>query len=167
MTPAGKRSWAPAAMHKLIQNRVYLGELHHGAMSNGSLAPAADRSGHLGCGPAPEDRRSRRVPSLADGAGRHAAAGCRMVMRSQMITRNGQRKRVYFCGGAFTAGECPSPAWITGAVAEPYVDAVFFALAARRRPVRKRSARLRRLVEAYERAKTGSDRLSRQCEHPL
>ena len=125
-TPAGNRAWKPAAMHKLIQNRVYLGELNHGTISNPQSHPPLIDPVTWNAAQKPRvmtHRPTRSLPTPLAGVLR--CAGCGMLMRSQTVTtRAGLRKRVYYCGRRFKAGECPSPAWISAAIAEPYLDAV-------------------------------------------
>ena len=139
----------------MIQNRVYLGELHHGAISNPQAHPplidpitwnaARETKKYM------IHRPSRRLPTLLGGILR--CAGCGTLMRSQTVTtRAGLRKRVYYCGRRFKAGECSSPAWISAAMAEPHLDEIFFTLAHRHRPPAPRTTTMRRLTLAHERA---------------
>ena len=153
-TSRDSRIWEPAALHKLLRNRVYLGELHHGEMSNPHAHPPLTDAVTWNAAQKPRDMTShpdRRLPTLLDGILR--CAGCRMLMRSQTVTTpGGLRKRIYYCGRRFKAGECPNPAWISAAVAEPYLDAVFFTLARDRKDSRSNPARLRRLQLDHEHA---------------
>lgn len=153
-TAAGNSSWKPAALHKLIHNRVYLGELHHGSMSNARAHNPLTDPVTWSAAQKPRVReynRGRRLPTLLDGVLR--CTGCGMLMRSNTVTtRGGLRKRIYYCGRRFSAGECQSPAWISAAVAEPYIDAVFFTLLhAHKAPSHQRMP-ARRLALAHERA---------------
>ncbi len=152
-TPFGNPNWVPAALHGVIKNRVYLGELHHGTMIKlDSHPPLTDPvTWQAAQDPRTMERRKvRHTPTVLGGLLR--CAGCRMAMHSHTATTpNGLRRRYYFCGGRSSAGDCQSRAWISGAVAEPYVDAAFFALAARHHP-KSQTDRMRRLVKAHEHA---------------
>ena len=147
-TPAGNRAWKPAAVHKVIQNRVYLGELHHGAISNPQAHPPLIDPITWNAAQKPRvmiHHPSRRLPTLLGGILR--CAGCGTLMRSQTVTtRAGLRKRIYYCGRRFKAGECSSPAWISAAIAEPHLDEIFFTLAHRHRPPAPRTTTMRRLT---------------------
>jgi DNA invertase Pin-like site-specific DNA recombinase len=153
-TPLDNPNWVSAALHALIRNRVYLGELRHGSLINREgHAPLTDPvTWQAAQDPRVMTRRKvRNSPTVLGGLLR--CAGCRMAMHSQTVTtRSGMRKRFYFCGGKSAAGDCKARAWISGAVAEPYVDATFFSLAARDRPSKEQSARMRRLLNAHKRA---------------
>ena len=157
-TPLDNSNWVSAALHSLIKNRVYLGELHHGSMiKRVNHQPLTDPvTWQAAQNPRVVARRAiRHSPTVLGGLLR--CAGCRMAMHSRTETMpSGLRKRFYFCGGKSSAGDCQSRAWISGAVAEPYVDATFFALAARDRPNDAQSARLRRLLKAHTQARSGS-----------
>lgn len=150
-TPTGKARWSPATLHVLIKNRVYLGELRHGALLNVcSHEPLIDAiTWHA----AQHPRRiggetSGKVASPLSGLLR--CAGCQMPMRMGTAVKKGQRRRFYYCARRFSAGECQTPAWISASVIEPYVDAAFFALA-RRAPSPVGSSR--QLTIAHRRAK--------------
>jgi DNA invertase Pin-like site-specific DNA recombinase len=149
-TPTGKARWSGGAVHLLLKNRVYLGELYHGALVNpNSHEPLIDpTTWHAAQHPhRVSERADRRNPSLL--AGLLRCAGCRMPMRMGTSLSNGRRKRFYYCARRFTAGECKAPAWISAAVLEPYVDAAFFTLARRPPP---QLASSRHLTLAYKRA---------------
>ena len=152
-TPAGNVDWAPAALHALLKNRVYLGELHHGSIVNrGSHLALTDPATWQAAQNPRVIPRRRRDQSATVLGGLLRCAGCQMVMYTRTITtKKGRNKRIYYCRGSSSAGACPARAWIAGTVAEPYVDATFFTLAARRRTT-PRTARMRTLVEASERA---------------
>jgi DNA invertase Pin-like site-specific DNA recombinase len=147
-------NWISTALHSLITNRVYLGELRHGSMINSeSHEPLTDPvTWQAAQNPRVMARRAiPRSPTVLGGLLR--CAGCRMAMHSRTVTtRSGLRKRFYLCVGMSSAGTCQSRAFISGAVAEPYVDATFFALAARDRPSEEQGARMRRLLNAHKRA---------------
>jgi DNA invertase Pin-like site-specific DNA recombinase len=68
-------NWISTALHSLITNRVYLGELRHGTMINSERA--AHRSCDMAGGAEPAGDRPPRDPSFTDGP-RRAPAVCRL-----------------------------------------------------------------------------------------
>jgi DNA invertase Pin-like site-specific DNA recombinase len=147
-------NWISTALHSLITNRVNLGELRHGSIVNSeSHEPLTDPvTWQAAQNPRVIARRAiRRSPTVLGGLLR--CASCRMAMHSRTVTtRSGLHKRFYHCVGRSSAGNCQSRAFISGAMAEPYVDATFFALAARDRPSDQQNARMRCLLDAHKRA---------------
>ncbi len=124
--PYSNGGWTPAAMQKIVRNRVYLGEARSGEHRNaGAHAPLVSRAEWE----AAQGDRHVSTPRSGDGAllaGLVRCAGCRYLLKADsMRGRDGERLGLYRCRGRHAAGECPAPATIMARVLDPHVEALF------------------------------------------
>src|SRR5215207_1405066 len=100
ITPYGNAGWVQNSLRKVIANRAYLGEAHHGAFVNASAhPPLIDDETWLRAQQPWEAPSSRgRRPTLLGGLLR--CAGCRMAMNST-AGRQGTSNAVYSCHRRF------------------------------------------------------------------
>jgi site-specific DNA recombinase len=117
----GSAGWAPAAVQRLLKNRVYLGEARSGQFVNPaahaplvSLAEYQAAAAHRGLRPARSD----------DGmllSGLVRCAGCRYRMAGTKGTRDGKPNPTYRCKRRHAAGLCLDSAAISAPLIERYI----------------------------------------------
>jgi DNA invertase Pin-like site-specific DNA recombinase len=143
----GNTRWQSCSVRCIIRNRAYLGELRSGEFVNASA--------HLPL-TTPSTWQAAQEPRMV---GRHSphrhatvlgglvrCASCGHALHSCFEAPSRHRQRFYGCAGASAAGRCPSRAWISARLLEPFVEAAFFTHLRRRRP-NARLAALRRDLE--------------------
>ena len=163
-TPLDNSNWVSAALHSLIRIASTWEAADHGSMiKRVNHQPLTDPvTWQAAQNPRVVARRAiRHSPTVLGGLLR--CAGCRMAMHSRTETMpSGPTQALLLLRGKIQRGRLPVARLISGAVAEPYVDATFFALAARDRPNDAQSARLRRLLKAHTQARSERQRIPRQ-----
>jgi DNA invertase Pin-like site-specific DNA recombinase len=117
----GGRLWSGQAVRRLIESRVYRGEVRHGPHENlDAHVPLVSEE----LWQAAQLARPRPPVGVRGGGlltGFVRCAGCGYVMRRE---RSRNRKGWnYTCGGYFAGGRCPAPAGISAGVLEPHVVA--------------------------------------------
>ena len=145
LTGSGNRGWTTTSLRHILSNRAYLGELHSGDhVALGTHQPLVDAvTWQAAQNPRQLPvRRGNQRKTLLGGLLR--CAGCQMALHSQVVARSGGRvTAAYACHGRSAGGECPAPAYITGPLADPYVEAAFFS--ALRREECRRAANTKEL----------------------
>jgi len=119
-TIASRLGMTPTGARRLIQNRVYLGELWDGEHVNlAAHEPLVDEDLWLAAQAVPTVRaaRSQAPPALLAGLVR--CAGCGHVM-----SRSTKKVVVYSCHGQHSAGQCTAKAGITLRLLDEHVTAI-------------------------------------------
>jgi site-specific DNA recombinase len=150
--PYDNPHWTTAAVSKLLQNPVYLGEARSGKHRKKDAHPAivSEQEWRAAQG-------ARSVSPLRSGEGALLAgllrcAGCRYVLKPDtMRDRDGSTIRHYRCRGDHAAGRCPAPSSVLGRVIEPYIVERFFAELAPRGILARGQAEAREVDELRRR----------------
>ena len=132
-TSQGSRTWSKQAVHDLLRNRVYLGELSYGKdrryVNPDGVEPVVDAATwHAAQQPKGNQlapARSSDSPYLL--SGRLRCAHCRYCMQGTVTSRG---KRVYRCNRRHAGGICPEKVRIDAEVAEQAAVEAFWALTA-------------------------------------
>jgi site-specific DNA recombinase len=129
--PRKGKTWTHAALHRMLQNRVYLGELTSGSDDEG--VPIINRNAHEPLVTAAQWAAAHRVRKtpwhgntrsfLLAGIARCAACGGRMG--GVTYCRGTKTYRYYRCRRRFSWGTCPRPATIDATALEVAVLAAF------------------------------------------
>lgn len=161
-TPYGNETWTPAAVAKVIRNRVYLGEARSGEhVLPDAHAPIVDAAEW-------ERAQSTRIRQAARTHDLHALAGlvrcasCRYVAKADtMRDRDKGRLGMYRCRRVHAAGECPAPIAVLARVLDPHVEEQFLGWLRADGPEAQASVANRELDEAVrELAITEADLLA-------
>lgn len=130
--PSGKGVWAKDSLHRVLSNRVYLGEARGGKYVKAGAHPAIVDAETFETVQAINGRREpRKSPqetvTLLPGLVRCASCGYAMVKTSLTDTRKGRVSHVYRCRGKSAAGKCPSRTTIMQPALDAHVEAAFLA----------------------------------------
>jgi site-specific DNA recombinase len=124
--PYDNSYWTVAAVSKLLQNPVYLGEARSGRYRKKDAHPAIVSKKEW---QSAQSTHSLSPLKSSDGAllsGLLRCAGCRYVLKPDTMTdRDGSKIRIYRCRGEHAAGRCPERAAVLGRLIEPYIEEQF------------------------------------------
>jgi site-specific DNA recombinase len=114
--------WLPGAVERILQNRVYLGEVHRGQLANPDAhEPIVSVAEFQAAAMAPVRSAARSAKTNLLG-GIVRCAGCRYLLTPHHATAQADR---YKCRRLHKAGKCPAPAAINQDKLDDYVEALW------------------------------------------
>jgi len=157
-TATGGMRWSPTTVQGLLRRRAYLGESHHGqAINRDAHEPLVDAATWQAAQDKPAPAARTRRPVLL--AGLLRCSGCSRVLSPH----HDQVGRVlYGCQRNSSKGRCPAPVTVQGSVAEPYAEAVLWALLRAPNSRRQRAA----LKHAEQQVRTCTSQLEQYRDNP-
>jgi site-specific DNA recombinase len=160
--PYGSSSWTPAAITKMLANRVYVGEARSGEYvlpdAHAAIVSTDEWLRAQSIGTPTASTNSGDVPLLG---GLLRCASCRFTLKADtMKGRDGSRLRHYRCRGTHAAGQCPAPVSILARVIEPYVEEILLSAIKRGGPLARASADTKALKRATVAVREAEDELA-------